>query len=373
MKFTPELEILVESIKVGLLEKPSERLFKLLSNDKIDWKRLEKMAAYHAVRPVVYEAFTKVQFQNEFTEKLQRFCMEQAVMNLTTAHELTHVLELLRRKGISVSPYKGIFFLENLYDGKQLREIGDLDILVHPSDAKNALKLLSEDGYFWADGVRLSDFSDEGIDFLLQFPPKEVGLDKGLIHIDFQWGIAEQYIDLPYDFTQLLENNSVSAEKILFMILIHHGKRDCWLRLKYIVDFYMFLSKYQMQIDWRQINKHLKQYKLQKSTEIGFSLVDLLFEGKGVRNEKAEQLIINYWEKAEIWKSLRNKIRYNQIFFSMQDASFSKFQYIKRYFKANSYPNPVENKRIITFPHNYPFLNLSSKILSMLIRNLFGR
>lgn len=373
MKFSTELEILIESIKVSLLEQSPDRFNYLLQQKSLNWQRLKKMAAYHAVRPILYDAFQKVGFQNEYVEKLRAFCLEQTVMNLTTEKELSYILELLKANNLRVSPYKGIFFLKNLYGGKQLREIGDLDILIHPSDAKEALKILNDGGYHWAEDVRVEGFTDEEIDWILESPPKEVGLDKGIIHIDFHWGIAEQYRDLRFDYRQLFTEKEFSVEKILYMILIHHGSRDCWLRLKYVADFMMFMKKFEKQLDCDVIHQNLKSYKIFRSSKIGLLLVKQFSQKKHEENNHSMKLIINYWERAEVWKNLKNKILYNQIYFSMQDDSFSVLSYIKNYFKANSYPNPIENKRIITFPRNYPFLNLLSKILSMFVRNLFGK
>lgn len=370
MKYSPELLILIESIKVSLLEKDSHQLSNLLRNGNIDWQRLKKMVAYHAIRPVVYDALVKIKFNNDFVEYLRRFCLEQTVMNLKNANELSLIIKLLRKYNIRVSPYKGILFLEKLYEGRQLREIGDLDLLLHPSDAKKALKILHKEGYNWSEDIRVSTFKDRDIDAVLNYSAEEVGLDKDMIHIDFHWGIAEQYRDISFDYAQIFEGDDFTVDKILMMTLIHHGGRDCWLRLKCVVDFMMLLQKFQNNINWEFTNKRLKEYKLFRSKQTGLFLVELFSEQKTKLSDAPSELIIKYWERAEIWQRLKNKLLYHQIYFSLQDDSFSKRTYLKEYLKVHSYPNPIEKERIVTFPNNWPLLNLISKILSILIRKV---
>ncbi len=66
---------------------------------------------------------------------------------MATNQELERLLRLLIEQGIQVLPYKGVLFIAELYKNKQLRETHDLDLLVHPKDAKKALEILLEDGY----------------------------------------------------------------------------------------------------------------------------------------------------------------------------------------------------------------------------------
>lgn len=77
-----ELQILIECIKVVLLKKDKQKLIALLYSQSIDWKHINKMVAYHRIRPGVYEALRQVNFTNDFTEELADFSKKQAIKNL---------------------------------------------------------------------------------------------------------------------------------------------------------------------------------------------------------------------------------------------------------------------------------------------------
>ena len=142
-----ELQILIESIKVVLLDGSKEHIENLSNDSSIDWDKVDKMLKYHRIRPVFYEAMRRINIQNKVVESAGRFSKIQAIKNLNEIQESKRVLLLLKAANIPVVPYKGILFLEKLYQNNALREIGDLDILVKPEDAVEAMKVLVADGY----------------------------------------------------------------------------------------------------------------------------------------------------------------------------------------------------------------------------------
>jgi hypothetical protein len=64
MKLSKELKILVESMKVVLLDQETSYLQTIITAPNIDWERLYWLSAYHQVRPIFYEACKKINFQN---------------------------------------------------------------------------------------------------------------------------------------------------------------------------------------------------------------------------------------------------------------------------------------------------------------------
>jgi Uncharacterised nucleotidyltransferase len=103
---------------------------------------LKKWLATMAIRPVVYDSFRRIDFPHEFTEYLRTFCIAQTVQNLYISVKLKHILNILTQYKIRVYPYKGLYFVDKLYNNQPLRKIGDLDIWVHP-DTKSLIKALS--------------------------------------------------------------------------------------------------------------------------------------------------------------------------------------------------------------------------------------
>ena len=392
ISYSTELEIFIESIKVALFDKPKERLLFLLENKTINWQRFEQMWSYHALRPVVYSAFTKVDFQHKILEKLRLYSFEQAVVNLQLYNELPHLLRLLSKNGIKALPYKGILFVEKLYQNQPLREFGDVDILVHKKGAQKALQLLFADGYTLAKEVRVSGTTEAEITEILEFQCNEVGLDKSPIHIDFHWQIFEDYRHFKITTDEILSGSVLvkneyyepTTETLFLMILIHHGGRDCWLKLKHLADLAMFITLYQHQIDWHKMFVHLEEIQLKTSTLHGLILVQSIFKidfcpklqqicSQATYNEALIKKIVAYWEYAGDMVRLRSKMQYNYIYWLLQDANFSMPKHLWSYFKNHAYPNPIEEKRLIIFSKKHPILNFFGKVLSILVRRFHTR
>jgi hypothetical protein len=171
-----ELQLLIESIKIVLLDSSPE-VFKHLANDpKLNWQRVDKLLKYHCIRPIFYQACRNINFHNDLVESVGVFTKKQAIKNLNEIVESKRVLTFLKDAGVPVLPYKGLLFLEKIYNNKPLREIGDFDILVSPKDAVKALELLIEDGYKLCVEGNISEHLLTEI--IETTPSPEVGLDK---------------------------------------------------------------------------------------------------------------------------------------------------------------------------------------------------
>lgn len=378
MKKSLELEILIESVKVSLLGHLSTNFDILLRNPKINWDRLEELATFHAIRPILSDAFQKVNFENPLALQLKNRTLTQSIFNLATNQELGRLLRLLNEKGVQVLPYKGVLFIAELYQNKQLRETHDLDLLVHPKDAKNALEILLEDGYTFdlknprqntRQQITNSLFDNQG--FI------EVGLDKktklGIdIHIDFHWHIKEEIHDFKVDFDDFFINNlensgqlSPSQKTLFIMLLVHHGGRECWTRLKHFCDLIQFLKTTSLTMN--ELNEISTKIGLKRIFEVGVEVYQNEFlEIISSNSEKpnVKKHIFKYWEIGKLWLRLDLRIRFTLIYIKLLDNKISFLNYLLKNYRYFSTPNLIENPRLITFPNNYPFLNFISKVVT---------
>jgi hypothetical protein len=83
--------------------------------------------------------------------------------------------------------------------------------------------------------------------------------------------------------------------------------------------------------------------------------------------------IIDYWENCYDILSLNGRLKYERILWSIQDEGFSRWTYIKEMFKMYTIPNPIESKRLVTFPVNYYVLNGISKVITYLWKRGLGK
>lgn len=378
MKKSLELEILIESVKVSLLGHLSTNFDILLRNPKINWDRLEELATFHAIRPILSDAFQQVNFDSPLAQQLKNRTLTQSIFNLATNQELERLLSLLNEKGVQVLPYKGVLFIAELYQNKQLRETHDLDLLVHPKDAKKALEILLEDGYTFdvknsrqhtRQQVVKSLFDNQGF--------MEVGLDKktklGIeIHIDFHWNIYESAHDFKVDLNDFFLNQHkiigklIPSQKTLFtMLLVHHGGRECWTRLKHFCDLVEFLKT--TSLSMAELNEISIEIGMKRFFEVGIEVYQNEFiEINSSNSEKknVKKNIIKYWEIGKLWLRLDLRIKLTKIYFMLLDNKISILHFLKENYRYFSTPNLIENPRLITFPNNYPLLNFISKVVT---------
>jgi hypothetical protein len=383
-----ELELLIESIKIVLLD-ASPNVFKNLTNDpKLNWQRVDKLLKYHSIRPIFYQACRNINFQNDLVERVGVFTKKQAIKNQNEIIESIRVLTIFKNAGIPALPYKGLLFLEKIYGNKPLREIGDLDILVSPEDSVKALELLIEDGYKLCVEGNIS--KELLIEIIKTTPSPEVGLDKktpiGMnVHIDFHWGINEfpQYrIDLPLIFSTAeidnFQNQRIllpNTSSIFKMLTNHHGGRECWVRLKHLADLIAFKKTYP-EITFNDLINWSSEMDMKKIFVAAESLLESIFFADDLPLDKQEEYIslkriVGMWEYATHWDRIMPKIFLIRIYRKLQDRETSWSTLIYDQIKFHSVPNLTENKRLFVLPEKYVFLNAFSKLLSYIVRVYF--
>ena len=393
-----ELGLLIKALNLVFNKKKTELTFK--KDLKIDWQKAIYLAEFHNFKPILYHFLNENKIDGTKFKELQKYSLELAVNNLFSSAEFVHISKLLNGKNQNYLPYKGHLFLEKLFSGKQLRAIGDLDLLVLPQNAKETLRILVEYGYNFHD-AKTGVFTNEQLIEIVPvtFGMNETTLVKNLngknLFIDFHWGFHYSFLPYQIDLEALFENKStVNINGIectspsdfanFIMLTIHHAGRECWISLKYIADLMGFMENLGDQIDWKEMLFELEKMKLKRPALVGFFLLQEYFDyelpeiikqsfDKNDINLKLTEPIIDYWENCYDILSLKGRLKYERILWSIQDEGFSRWKYLKEMFKMYSIPNPIESPRLVTFPEKYYFLNAASKVVTYLYKRGFGK
>lgn len=385
MQITKELKTLIESIKVTLLEVDPTHFETLCLNEDLDWKRLQKMLVYHQVRPLFYLACKKIDFNNDVVQKAELFSKRQAIKNQYERLELGRIIAVLLDKDISVLPYKGLFFLNKLYQNHSFREIADMDIIVPSKQAIIALQTLLEDGYVFQKNCDPT----EGflIDLIENAPYPEISLVKrtelGIeVNIDFHWRINESpyyNIDITtlflesqmglFDQKIILQPNHIS---IYWMILNHHGARECWVKLKNVADLLMYIKVHQ-NIPNSELSKYSSEIGMKKIHLMGTLLLNQYFlenipKVSNPENLKIFKKIIDMWEYSVPGRKLFAKFLKFRIYKELMDTKLSWIRLISDQVSFHSIPNHLEHKRLFILPRKYLLLNTFIKFLSYFVR-----
>lgn len=367
---------------------------------QINWDIVLQLADYHNFKPILFQFLNEKKINSPITVALKNYSRDSAVNNLFSSTEFVNISNLLNGKKIDYLPYKGHLFLEKLFNGKQLRAIGDLDILVLPENAKKTLEVLVENGYNFHDAKEGNFTNDQLIEIVSKtFGMNETTLIKNVngkyIYIDFHWGFHYSFLPYLIDLEVLFEEKSTvkindfecispSDFSNFIMLTIHHAGRECWTSLKYMADLMGFMENLGNKIDWPKMLVELEKMKLKRPALVGFFLLQEYFHydlpeiikqsfGKNKIDIKLTEPIIDYWENCYDILSLKGRLKYERILLSIQDEGFSLWKYFYEMYKMYSYPNPLESPRLVTFPPNYYFLNAISKVITYLYKRGFGK
>jgi hypothetical protein len=376
---SPEILVLIQAIKSELMNKKNSKVY------PVDFKVLQNKLWFHSIRPVLYQFFNESDNYNppgSIKEELAIYTRTQTFISLKYTYEVNRLLQIFREKGLKAIPYKGVLFLQELYKNTQLRELGDMDFLFHPDSAAEGIRILLAESYKFntvdKSFEKLPD--NELIKIAINASGQyEISLVNNDLHIDFHWGLHYSFLPFNIDFNSFFNEEKPNPETLFWMLLLHHGGKENWVRMKHFADLIAFLNHFQDQLNWNEIIQTAKIYKLHKQLVVGFRLLKKHFNysiPKSIEIElidyyetqKVEHLIENCWNKSAHWSTLIPRLQMERIFINIQDEGFSKRKYFGDFYQSYTKPNPLEQPRILNFPASYPKLNFISKVLTYLIR-----
>ncbi|AWV97405.1 nucleotidyltransferase domain-containing protein [Arcticibacterium luteifluviistationis] len=348
---------------------------------KVNWNKFQKALEFHAIRPIVYETFksSQIEVPKEVLANLEAFSTAQAVAHLSNSIELKRLQLVFKKEAIKMIPFKGVVFQDALYS-KGLREAGDIDILVSKNDLEKTLKLLWNDNYRFTlphsfvtieDYIHLFDSAHEQC---------ETPLIKNNSHIDLHWNIHHSF--LPYNLApNFIQNLTTDSDRIFWTLLVHHGAKEFWLRLKHLIDLASFVETYGESFDWEAAYLKALEYRMSIIFLNGFFLIKdklniqlphFILQLLEEHNYSSLDKTIKYWNNGKSWATTIPRLHYEQILLSSQDQGFSKWVYLRKIYNTYTKPNPIEPKRFLYFPERFHFLNFLSKVFSYLIKKTFG-
>jgi len=385
-QFSLELQILIEAIKLTLLNTPPEKFKELVNLPTVDWDKIRKLQEYHRIRPLFYEACRLVGFENNIVARYKKFSRSQVLNNIASGIELVRLLTCFSENDIQCIPYKGILFIDKLYGNRMLRESGDIDILVKPEEAFRALKLLLEDGYvFCSTFYEITETHDELLEELIDRTQlQELSLRKELasgiaMNIDFHWAVGETFHQYNLEVDELFEESGIetfqrkqllipNTKTIFKMLLNHHGGRGCWLTLKHFTDLIAFRNQYPEDY-FNNGDAWAKEAKMGKVFEMGDAIIETVFlesEKYAGYEPKIQKEIFNYWEDVKSYDLFSSKLSHRNIYRKLQDEPLSWLGMAHQFLKYYSIPNKIERERLLVFPDRFVYLNAFAKFISYL-------
>lgn len=234
-----------------------------------DNAHLQTLIRYHGIRPQFLDFLHKNNLNVSFQSKLAQECQQIAIMNLLSVKELGKLSDTLSLNGINCYAYKGSVWANWLYDNVGKREFGDIDLLISRKSLSTALRVFAEEGYH----------PDPYRQYLLDKPYRTKGFYRTDYHVPLEntavetssmveahWQVA--YPRLKFEFSEeewdrYKQNyvllgytlNTFINEYQFLLLLVHHGGKEQWSRMKYIADFAAYMIRYGNQTNWLLVEK----------------------------------------------------------------------------------------------------------------------
>jgi len=294
---------------------------------EVDPKTLLSMAAKHRMRPILLEFDRHAGFLTASDRtRLEAIQMVQVRQSLFQIHALQQVIQELSKHDIDLIPMKGNLLVQEIYGNHQLREMGDIDLLLKCDQVVEAVQVLKQLGYALRSDVypQADRYQDELVHNLVASPyQSELPLSNGGISLDVHWGIAQPHFGLPLNPEGLFDR----AEKRAFfgapalmpsltdtwwMTMIHHGGKEFWKNLRHLLELDLFeqhlTAKSQETVEIR--NQLARESYLTDSLTFGKALITELLDGRPALSRKHRKRVQHHL--LPLWQSetLQNSRNY---------------------------------------------------------------
>lgn len=238
----------------------------------LDWKKIERLAVGNRVQPHITRVLDRLDAPEQFRASWTQRTRHSVYNNLALSSEIIRLSELCRSEEIPHYFYKGKPWSLWLFGDINMRESVDIDILVPPVYLSRLIDLLQADGYVMEAFRKTLYYAEEHIrrsflknDYHIELSQAPGGKAPG-VNVEAHWNIA--YPRLCFDFPHeeyprykketdfLGKKIDVFIDEYQFLLLIlHHGGKERWNRLKYMADLAAFLTRYGKTADWNLIGR----------------------------------------------------------------------------------------------------------------------
>jgi Uncharacterised nucleotidyltransferase len=254
-----EHQVLICAAQPTLDAAAVEQLNQLLQSE-LDWEYLLGLAEKHCVVPLLYQQLNESgveQIPARALARLQAANHQNTNTTLLLTGELIKLVDLFSERGIPAVPIKGPTLAVRAYGDIGLRQFGDLDILVKPSDVDRIRELLTENAFTAHQTLTSSQQSA-----LQRFDCSSNFISKQGVVLDVHWGLVDRHHGFGIDteaFFERLEPVWVNGRQLLtlssenlLLFLCLHGFTHFWERLRWICDVAALVSTSRT-IDWNRL------------------------------------------------------------------------------------------------------------------------
>ena len=282
----PEARLLLACARIVPTAEDERRIAQAL-DEGVDWPRLLGLAEAHGLLALLFRALQSDGLPSipaGVETRLWTYVEQLRRKNRLMSAELHALLDLLEANGIPAVPFKGPVLAATLYGGLELREFGDLDLLLPPADIVRARSLLQERGY--APMFPLTPALDRA---LLASPRQYHVALKHQVMVELHWksdaefavcdaGQPEWWAQRP---SASFESRPVRSlqDRELVLVLLLHGSKHLWEQLNWVAEIAELLRQ-RPDVDWEWIFHTTELLRARCRVAVGLLLAQRWFDAE---------------------------------------------------------------------------------------------
>ena len=299
------------------------------------WDEIFAQAAYHRVLPALYEVLrgrsdAPASIQSALRARYLRHC--QRAMRFSA--ELAEILQHFDARGIPVIAQKGPALAHVLYGDSAMREFGDLDLLVRPTDVPRAVGALTELGY--EKKLKLSARQEKA--YLRSGYEYVFGRGHERNLIELQWNLLPRFYAVDVNVGELFarshgrEFEGCRARMLgledQFLFLCVHAAKHQWAQLGMVRDIAAIVR---FDLDWELVTHEAQRLGVARIVLISLVLARVLI-GCEIPEQVASSQEIRTAQKLVAWIIEQMRARRE---ISVESLSYFRFMMQVREFWSN--------------------------------------
>ena len=223
------------------------------------WRVLFDLAERHGVHPLLYRALSTADILVPASDMRRLAQLHQTNLHksMLMARELIHLLDVLAKNNIEVLIYKGLALAESAYGDIALRQMGDIDLLIHGRDLSRIREAVRPLGYVPHSALSPAEEQASlrsGYEYVFDGP-------AGHNLLELKWDILPRFYSVDFDHNSFFRRAvkiKVAGHQVrtpspedLFLILSVHAAKHVWGNLIWLCDLARIMR--QPQLDWAWI------------------------------------------------------------------------------------------------------------------------
>ena len=288
MYLSPEDNLILSCVKIHPTEAELACINNLILNVK-HWDYLKKCIIERGIAPLLYVKLPVLSNSSKIPEHVITSLKKTYYLTLSRSVKLheafRNIAEAFTRERIPFVALKGIYLSEWLYKDIGLRQISDIDLLIHEEDSNKCFSILDDLGYYPFDGIESELIG--GQHDLMHYKPR---VNENEISVELHIRIQHRNVEYNMPIEEIWHNsNQVRINEVDFRVLnfndnlvyliLHLDKhfRGGHIQFTCFNDVTNILTEYADNINWNELIEISKKYNCESLIFKYIILVDKYF------------------------------------------------------------------------------------------------